>query len=47
MFYILENEICMYATPTIQDVNKWLKENNKTIYKVYQDEESVVKVEVK
>lgn len=47
MFYILENGVCVHSTQTIKDVNKWLKENDKTIYKVYQDEESVVKVEVK
>lgn len=47
MFYIVEKNVCEYITPTLQDVNKWLKTNNKTIYKVYQDEPKKVIVEVK
>lgn len=47
MFYIVEKNVCEYITPTIIDVNNWLKVNNKTIYKVYQDELKKVIVEVK
>jgi hypothetical protein len=47
MFYILEKNVCEYITPTIIDVNNWLKVNNKTIYKVYQDEPNKIIVEVK
>lgn len=47
MFYIVEKNVCECITLTLQDVNKWLKTNNKTIYKVYQDEPKKVIVEVK
>ena len=47
MFYIVEKNVCEYIIPTIQDVNKWLTANNKTIHKVYQDEPKKVIVEVK
>lgn len=47
MFYIVEKNVCMYITPTIQDANNWMKMNNKTIYKVYQNEHKKVIVEVK
>lgn len=47
MFYIVENNVCMYITPTTKDANDWLKMNNKTIYKVYQDAYKKVIVEVK
>ncbi len=47
MFYVVEKNVCEYITPTIKDVNKWLKANNKTIYKVHQDEKAKVIVEVK
>lgn len=47
MFYILEKGVCVNIVGTIRDVNEWLKKNNKDIYKVYQDEPSIVKVEVK
>lgn len=47
MFYIVENNVCEYITQTIKDVNEWLKTNNKTIYKMYQDEPKKVIVEVK
>lgn len=47
MFYIVENNVCMYITSTMKDANDWLKMNNKTIYKVYQDEYKKVIVEVK
>lgn len=47
MFYIVENNSCLYITPTMKDANDWMKMNNKTIYKVYQDEYKKVIVEVK
>lgn len=47
MFYIVENDICLYITPSMKDVNDWMKMNNKTVYKVYQDEYKKVIVEVK
>lgn len=47
MFYIVEKSVCECITPTIQSVNEWLKTNNKTIYKIYQDEPKKVIVEVK
>lgn len=47
MFYIVENNVCMCITLTMKDANDWLKTNNKTIYKVYQDEYKKVIVEVK
>ncbi len=47
MFYIVEKNICEYVTQTINDVNKWLKMNDKTIYKIYQDGPKKVIVEVK
>lgn len=47
MFYIVENNICLYITPTMKDANDWMKMNNKTVYKVYQDEYKKVIVEVK
>ena len=47
MFYIVENNICLYITLTMKDANDWMKMNNKTIYKIYQDEYKKVIVEVK
>lgn len=47
MFYIVEKNVCEYITQTINDVNKWLKMNDKMIYKIYQDEPKKVIVEVK
>lgn len=46
MFYIVEKDICLYITPTMKDANDWMKMNNKTVYKVYQDEYKKVIVEV-
>lgn len=31
IYYIKENRVCVYITNDAQDVNKWLRENNKTI----------------
>ena len=47
MFYIVENNICLYITPTLKDTNDWMKMNNKKVYKVYQNEPKKVIVEVK
>ena len=47
MFYIVENKVCLCIALTIKDANNWLKINNKTIYKVYQDEYKNVIVEVR
>lgn len=30
-YYIKENRVCVYITNDAQDVNKWLRENKKTI----------------
>lgn len=47
MFYIVEKNVCMYITQTIKDANNWITTNNKTIYKVYQNEPKKVIIEVK
>lgn len=47
MFYIVEKNVCVNIVPVLQGVNECLKANNKTIYKVYQDEPKKVIVEVK
>lgn len=47
MFYIVENNVCLYITPTLKDANDWMKMNNKKVYKVYQNEPKKVIVEVK
>lgn len=46
MFYIVENNVCLYITPTMKDANDWMKKNNKTVYKVYQDEYKKIIVKV-
>lgn len=30
-YYIKENQVCVYITNDAQDINKWLREHNKTI----------------
>lgn len=35
MYYITENEICKHMTNDVDDVNKWLKTNNKHIKNIY------------
>lgn len=47
MFYIVENNVCLYITPTMKDANDWMKMNNKTVYKVHQYEGKSLIVEVK
>ena len=47
MFYILKDGMCIYFAPTVTSTNAWLKENNKTIYKIYQDAFKNVVLEVK
>lgn len=34
-YYITENEICKHVTNDSTDVNKWLKEHQKTIKTIY------------
>lgn len=31
IYYIKENRVCVYITRDVQEVNKWLRENKKTI----------------
>lgn len=47
MFYILKDGICIHFATTVKETNEWLKENNKIIYKIYQDKFKNVVVEVK
>lgn len=47
MFYILKDGICIHFAPTLTSTNNWLKENNKKIYKIYQDKFKNVVIEVK
>lgn len=47
MFYILNDGMCIYFVPTVKEANEWLRENNKTIYKIYQDKFKNVVFEVK
>lgn len=47
MFYIVENEVCLYITATINDANNWMKMNNKKVYKIYLYEYGKLIVEVK
>lgn len=35
LYYITENEICKHITNGVDDVNKWLKANNKHIKNIY------------
>lgn len=35
LYYVTENKICKYITNDLNDVNKWLKEHNKNIKKIY------------
>lgn len=47
MFYILKDGICIHFATTLTSTNNWLKENNKIIYKIYQDKFKNVVLEVK
>lgn len=46
-YYILEKNICMYITPDLSDVNKWLEMNNKSIIKIWRRNANDIIIEVK
>ncbi len=45
-YYITIDGVCRYVTNEVNDVNKWLKEHNKHIKKIYikRDKETIVEV---
>ena len=45
-YYITIDGVCRYVTNEVNDVNKWLKERNKHIKKIYikRDRETIVEV---
>lgn len=47
-YYVVENQICRHITNNVDDVNQWLKNNNKHIKNIYcEDFNKKVIVEVK
>lgn len=45
-YYITIDGVCRYVTDEVNDVNRWLKERNKHIKKIYikRDHEIIVEV---
>lgn len=48
-YYIMENQVCKHVTRSVEDVNNWLKTNNKYIKKIYAKDfnQDMIIVEVK
>lgn len=46
-YYIKENELCIYMTNTIADVNRWLFEHQKTIVSLESTSYHEITIEVK
>lgn len=48
-YYIIENQVCKHVTCSVEDVNNWLKTNNKYIKKIYVKDfnQDMIIVEVK